>query len=76
MQSVNFKKYLIKNTKINVLGPVEAPIFKIKKNYRYRILLRTPKLLNSQKMLSKLLKKFKIQPRVKLTVDVDPISFN
>ena len=76
LQSVNFKKYLIKNTKINVLGPVEAPIFKIKKNYRYRILLRTPKLLNSQKMLSKLLKKFKIQPRVKLTVDVDPISFN
>ena len=62
--------------KIKVLGPVEAPIFKIKKNYRYRILLRSPKSLNIQKRLSLLLKKLRIQPGVKLIVDVDPVTFN
>ncbi|RPG99138.1 MAG: primosomal protein N' [Candidatus Pelagibacter sp. TMED118] len=75
-QSVDFKNFLIKNTEIKVLGPVEAPIFKINKNYRYRILLRSTKSLNLQKKLTNLLKKFQIQPGVKLTIDVDPISFN
>ena len=75
-QSKIMKNFLVENTVARVLGPVEAPIFRIKKNYRYRILLRSPKTLNLQKTLSKLLKKFKIQPGVKLTVDVDPISFN
>ena len=76
LQSVDIKNFLIKNIKIRVLGPVEAPIFRIKKKYRYRILLRSPKSINLQKKLSKLLKNFQIQPGVKLTVDVDPITFN
>ena len=76
LQSVDIKNFLVKNIKIRVLGPVEAPIFRIKKKYRYRILLRSPKSINLQKKLSKLLKNFQIQPGVKLTVDVDPITFN
>ena len=76
LHSIEIKNYLLKNMKIKVLGPVEAPIFKIKKNYRYRILLRSPKSLNIQKRLSLLLKKLRIQPGVKLIVDVDPVTFN
>ena len=76
LYSVDLKNFLLKNINIRVLGPVEAPIFKIKKNYRIRILLRSDKSINLQKKLMKLLKNFKIQPGVKLTVDVDPINFN
>ena len=75
-QSIIIKNFLTKNIVAKVLGPVEAPIYRIKKNYRYRILLRSPKSINLQKKLSKLLKNLKIQPGVKLIVDVDPISFN
>ena len=39
---------LNKNLNCKVLGPVEAPIFKIKKNYRNRILIRAKKDLNIQ----------------------------
>ena len=59
-----------------VLGPVEAPIFKIKKNYRNRILIRAKKDLNIQKKLSDILNSHKCPNGIKLVVDVDPISFN
>ena len=49
---------------------------KSKKKYRNRLLIRASKSMTIQNNLSKALKKFKIQPEIKLTVDVDPISFN
>ena len=73
--SVKFKNILSKKLDARVLGPVEAPVFRIKKMYRYRLLIRT-KRLYIQKDLSNIMKDIKIQPGVKLTVDVDPISFN
>ena len=68
--------FIEQNMQIKVLGPVEAPIFRVNKNYRYRILLRSQKKDNVQKKLSNILNNFRIQPGVKLTIDVDPISFN
>ncbi len=59
-----------------VLGPIIAPIFKINKNFRYRILIRSKKTHNIQKTLSNILNSFKNQKEIKLAVDVDPISFN
>ena len=73
---LKIKSYLESNLKAKILGPVEAPIFKIKKNYRYRLLLRSKKSPPIQQKLSHLLNIFKIQPGIKLIVDVDPISFN
>jgi len=67
---------LNKNLNCKVLGPVEAPIFKIKKNYRNRILIRAKKDLNIQKKLSDILNSYKTPSGIKLIVDVDPISFN
>jgi len=61
---------------VNVLGPVLAPITKLKMKYRCRILIRYPKNLFIQKYLSQSLNKIKITPGIKLEVDVDPINFS
>ncbi len=70
------KEKLNKNLNAKVLGPVVAPINKINKNFRYRILIRSKKTQKIQKTLANLLNNFKNQKEIKLAVDVDPISFN
>ena len=75
-ESLILHKKLNQSLNCKVLGPVEAPIFKIKKNYRNRILIRAKKDLNIQKKLSEILKSYKSRSGIKLIVDVDPISFN
>ncbi len=74
--ATNIKSKLPKIKDVSVLGPVLAPITKLKKKYRCRILIRYPKDLFIQKYLSKNLNKIKSQPGIKLEVDVDPINFN
>ncbi len=77
---MNFATYikskLPKMDEVNVLGPVLAPITKLRKKYRCRILIRCPKNLFIQKYLSQSLNKMKITPGIKLEVDVDPINFS
>ena len=75
-ESLNLKEYLSKLISEKVLGPVESPIYKIKKKYRQRILIRAKKNSKIQKSLRVLLDKYKLPLEIKLTVDVDPISFN
>ncbi len=75
-ESLKLKKILSDLTNEKVLGPVNAPIFKIKRNFRSRLLIRSKKTSKIQKKLKKILKEFKIPSGMKLTVDVDPISFN
>ena len=64
--------------KINgkILGPVNAPIFRLKRKYRIRLLIRGPKTLKLQKTLAFNIPKYKFLSGIKLSVDVDPISFN
>ena len=77
MQSaINLKSKLPKLNGVNVLGPVLAPITKLRKKYRCRILIRYPKDLFIQKYLSQSLNKIKMMPGIKLEVDVDPINFS
>jgi primosomal protein N' (replication factor Y) len=75
-QSFEFKNYI--NSKLNylVLGPVNAPIYIIRKKFRVRLLIRGKKSLKVQDSLSQAIKNFKFKKGIKLTVDVDPISFN
>ena len=75
-ESIILQEKLNQNLNCKVLGPVEAPIFKINKNYRNRILIRAKKDLNIQKKLSDILNSYKCPNGIKLVVDVDPISFN
>ena len=70
------KDKLDKNLNAKILGPVVAPIFKINKNFRFRILIRSKKTQKIQKQLSNILTNFKNDREIKLAVDVDPISFN
>ena len=74
--ATKIKLVLPKINEVNVLGPVLAPITKIRKNYRCRILIRYPKKLFIQKYLAHSLNKIKIASGIKLEVDVDPINFS
>ena len=60
---------------IQVLGPVDSPIFKKKKKYRTRLLIRSDIKILCQKYLLNVLENLKISRKIKLTVDVDPINF-
>ena len=75
-ESFNLKEYLLGIINEKVLGPVEAPVYKIKRKYRQRILIRAKKTSKIQKNLRDVLDKYKLPTGIKLTVDVDPISFN
>jgi len=74
--AINIKSKLPNINDVNILGPVLAPIAKLRKKYRCRILIRYPKNLFFQKYLSDLLNKIKITSGIKLEVDVDPINFS
>ena len=74
--SFELSEFLKKNLKVNILGPVNAPIYKVRGNYRNRILLRSAKNISAQKNLKMALKRFNIPKGIKLSVDVDPINFN
>ena len=60
---------------LQVLGPVDSPLLKIKKNFRSRLLIRFNNQFLLQKKISKVINGLKISPKIKLTVDVDPINF-
>ena len=60
---------------LEVLGPVDSPLLKIKKKFRSRLLIRFNNRLLMQKKISNILNRLKISPKIKLTVDVDPINF-
>ncbi len=76
-QEANKLKDLLANKiSAKILGPVNAPIYRIKKKFRIRLLVRSKKTLRIQEPLYLVLKNFKLSKEIKLTVDVDPISFN
>jgi len=74
--SMEFKNYISSKLNYLVLGPINAPIYKIRKKFRIRLLIRGKKSLNIQESLHQLIKNFKFEKEIKLSVDVDPISFN
>jgi len=70
------KTQLKKIDNIEVLGPVDSPLLKIKKKFRSRLLLRINSGVLVQKKITNLLNSLKISPKIKLTVDVDPVNFS
>ena len=69
------KNELKKENNFDILGPVDSPIFRVKRKYRTRLLIRTKKNNLIQKELVKFFEKKHISKKIKLTVDVDPINF-
>ena len=60
---------------LEVLGPIDSPLLRIKKNYRSRLLIRFNDRYLMQKKISRVINGLKISSKIKLTVDVDPINF-
>tara|TARA_B100000989_G_scaffold246054_1_gene193217 strand:- start:217 stop:1050 length:834 start_codon:yes stop_codon:yes gene_type:complete len=69
------KKHLKKISELEVFGPVDSPLLKIKKKFRSRLLIRFSGKSLIQKKIAKLLNTLKISSKIKLTVDVDPVNF-
>ena len=75
-EAYKFKRVLDRTVEGRVLGPVNAPIFRLKRKFRVRLLIRGRKSQRVQNSLAKIIEKFKFSAGMKLTVDVDPINFN
>lgn len=60
---------------IDTLGPAEAPFYRLRGNYRRRLLVRAAKNVHIQKSLEHWLTQVKIPSAVRVYVDIDPQSF-
>lgn len=60
---------------VRILGPAPAQMYRIRGNYRYRLLVQADKTINIQKLIDDWLGDIKIPSAVKLSVDIDPQSF-
>lgn len=72
------KKLLINSSPpkdIILLGPIEAPIARIRGRYRIRFLLKGPKNNKIQIFAKQWIAKIKQDHDVKITIDVDPYNF-
>ena len=69
------KKHLKKLEDIEVMGPVDSPLLKIKKKFRSRLLIRFNGKSLIQIKITNLLNTLKISNKIKLIVDVDPVNF-
>ena len=75
-EAFKFKDFIKDKINGKILGPVSAPIFRLRKKYRIRLLIRGPKSLKLQNSLATFISNYKFPNGIKLSVDVDPISFN
>jgi primosomal protein N' (replication factor Y) (superfamily II helicase) len=75
-ESFKFKESFQNKISGKVLGPVNAPIYKIQGKFRIRYLIRGSKTMKLQNSLSAIISKYKFPTGIKLSVDVDPITFN
>ena len=73
--ALEIKKKIEKIKNIQILGPVDSPIFKKNKKFRTRLLIRSNISIMGQIPLARVLENLKISSKIKLTVDVDPINF-
>lgn len=60
---------------IKVLGPAPAFMARVNHHYRYRLLIKTPKRMNSSQWIQNIIHDIKIPSTVRLMIDVDPVDF-
>jgi len=75
-EALGFKKFIENKIEGKVLGPVNAPIFRLKRKFRVRLLIRGIKSMKVQNSIAKIIPNYKFAAGIKLSVDVDPINFN
>ncbi|MBI4030410.1 MAG: primosomal protein N' [Proteobacteria bacterium] len=57
------------------LGPAEAPFYRLRGNYRRRLLVRADKKIDLQKVIDGWLAQIKIPSAIRIYTDIDPQSF-
>ncbi len=67
--------YLKKIPEVRVLGPVAAPIFFLRKQYRYRILLKLSKELAVAEIFQPIKGTIDKLKQVSVKIEVDPVNF-
>ena len=60
---------------VMIFGPTAAPIARIRGRYRMRFLIRAPRAVDLQTILSQWLDKQRIPSQILLQIDIDPYSF-
>jgi len=75
-EALEFKNFIESKIEGRVLGPVNAPIFRLKGKFRVRLLIRGIKSMKVQNSIAKIIPNYKFAAGIKLSVDVDPINFN
>ena len=66
---------LFTNSRTELLGPIECPIFRITGYYRYHLLLRAPELKPIHDLAYSILQAFQKPSGVDIDIDVDPQNF-
>lgn len=61
--------------RIMTLGPAEAPFYRLRGNYRRRLLVRADKDLNIQNTISHWIAQVKVPSTIRVYIDIDPQSF-
>ena len=74
--AINLVQYTKNDKTVDILGPVEAPIFLLRGKYRYRILLKGTNRNTLNKLTQEMLDFTVKPPSLKVVVDVDPYSFS
>ena len=65
----------LQNIMLDILGPVEAPLFLLRGRYRYRLLLKGNKRNILNAFTRKMIEKNPLPSTIRLTIDVDPYTF-
>ena len=60
---------------IEIYGPVSAAIYKIKSDFRFRLLVKYNPKVTPQTEIKKRLELLRLPNNLKLQIDVDPINF-
>lgn len=58
---------------IEIFGPAPMPVTRIKNRYNYRILVKTRKNINIQKLISSSLQFIQLNHQIRIKIDIDPI---
>lgn len=75
--ALNFAKKLITtlpfSQSIEIFGPAEMPIHKIKNRHFYRISIKVDKKVNLQKLILDVINNIEIPSQIRLKIDIDPL---
>jgi len=61
--------------KMKLMGPIEAPLYRLRNLFRYRMLITCPKNINIQSVIDSWLQDVALPHSIKCKTDIDPYSF-